>query len=286
MTSPPRREGPDRDAHHDRRMTGDTSFVEYLRAHAPQMLPAALPRNPSLRVTADLRAPHGTTIVALTFADGVLLAGDRRATAGNEIAQKDLEKVLVVDDHSAAGFAGSVGHALAMLKMFAAEVEQYEKLEGAPISLEGKTRRLSTIVRENLPAAMQGFVAIPLFVGHDPAEPDPGRAFRIVSFDPAGDAVRDRQGYESIGSGSVFAKGSLKKRHSPTADRAGAVSAALNALWDAADDDSATAGPDLTRALFPNVIVVTAQGAETVPEDEVRASTERMLAERARHPGG
>ncbi|MBW0102191.1 proteasome subunit beta [Pseudonocardia sp. KRD-291] len=267
-------------------MIGDTSFVEYLRAHAPQMLPGALPRDPSLRVGADLRAPHGTTIVALHFADGVLLAGDRRATQGNEIAQKDLEKILVVDDFSAAGFAGSVGHALSMLTMFAAEVEQYEKIEGAPISLGGKTRRLSTIVRENLPAAMQGFVAIPLFVGYDPLEPDPAQAFRIVSFDASGDAVRDRQGYESIGSGSVFAKGALKKRHSPDADRAGAVSAAVNALWDAADDDSATAGPDLTRALFPNIILVTAAGTETVPDDEIRAATERMLAERRRRPGG
>ncbi len=267
-------------------MIGGSSFVEYLRAHAPQLLPGAIARDPSLRVAPDLRAPHGTTIVALRYADGVLLAGDRRATRGNEIAQKDLEKVLVVDDFSAAGFAGSVGHALAMLRMFAAEVEQYEKIEGAPISLGGKIRRLSTIVRENLPAAMQGFVAVPLFVGHDPAEPDPQQAFRIVSFDPSGNAVRVRTGYESIGSGSVFATGALKKRHSPTADRASAVSAALDALFDAADDDSATAGPDLTRALFPNLLLVTAAGTETVPEGEVREATERMLAERQRRPGG
>lgn len=267
-------------------MIADTSFVEYLRVHAPQLLPGALPRDPSDRVGADLRAPHGTTIVALRYADGVLLAGDRRATAGNEIAQKDLRKVLVIDEFSAAGFAGSVGHALSMLTLFAAEVEQYEKIEGAPISLDGKARRLSTVVRENLPAAMQGFVAVPLFVGHDPREPDPALAFRIVSFDPAGDAVLDRQGYESIGSGSAFAKGSLKKRHSATADRSGAISAALNALWDAADEDSATAGPDLGRGLFPNVIAVTADGAEEVGQDEIRASTEQMLADRQRNPGG
>lgn len=267
-------------------MIGDTSFVEYLRAHAPQALPSGLPRDPALRVTADLRAPHGTTIIAFTWADGVLLAGDRRATSGNVIAQKDLEKVVLVDEFSAAGFAGSVGHALAMLKLYVAEVEQYEKLEGAPVSIEGKTRRLSTIVRENLPAAMQGFVAIPLFAGYDPSTPDPAAASWIVSYDPAGDAVRDRQGYQSIGSGSVFASSALKKRHDPGADRDAAVRTAVNALWDAADDDTATGGPDLLRDLLPNVVTVTARGTERVPDDEVRAATERMLAERALRPGG
>ena len=237
-------------------------------------------------MTADLRAPHGTTIIAFTFADGVLLAGDRRATSGNVIAQKDLEKVVVVDEFSAAGFAGSVGHALEMLKLYVAEVEQYEKLEGQPVSIEGKTRRLSTIVRENLPAAMQGFVAVPLFAGYDPSQPDPAAASWIVSYDPTGDAVRDRQGYESIGSGSVFAKSALKKRHDPAADRAAAVFTAVNALWDAADDDTATGGPDMIRDLLPNLVTVTAGGTAAVPDDEVRAATERMLTERERRPGG
>ena len=267
-------------------MIGDTSFVEYLREHAPQTLPSGQPRDPTCRVTGDLRAPHGTTIIAFTWADGVLLAGDRRATSGNVIAQKDLEKVVVVDEFSAAGFAGSVGHALAMLKLYVAEVEQYEKLEGSPVSIEGKTRRLSTIVRENLPAAMQGFVALPLFAGYDPSSPDPAAASWIVSFDPTGDGVRDRQGYESIGSGSVFAKAALKKRHDGDAGRDAAVATAVNALWDAADDDTATGGPDLIRDLLPNLVTVTARGTERVPDDEVRSATERMLAERERRPGG
>jgi proteasome beta subunit len=267
-------------------MIGDTSFVEYLREHAPQKLPSRLPRDPALRVTADLRAPHGTTIIAFTWADGVLLAGDRRATSGNVIAQKDLEKVVVVDEFSAAGFAGSVGHALEMLKLFVAEVEQYEKLEGSPLSIEGKTRRLSTIVRENLPAAMQGFLAVPLFAGYDASVPDPAAASWIVSYDPTGDTVRDRQGYESIGSGSVYAKSALKKRHDPSAGRDAAVATAVNALWDAADDDTATGGPDLVRDLLPNLVTVTARGTEPVPDAEVRSATERMLAERGRRPGG
>lgn len=263
-------------------MTGP-SFLDQLRTHAPHALPSGLPRDPSMRVPADLRAPHGTTIVALTFDGGVLLAGDRRATQGNVIAQKDLVKVLIVDDRSAVGFAGSVGHALHMLELFRAEVEQYEKVEGAPISQDGKVRRLSSVVRENLPAAMQGFVALPLFVGYDPADPDPAR---IVTYDAAGSTSRDHQGYRSIGSGSHFAEAALKKRHTPGVDRAGAISLALNALWDAADDDSATAGPDLTRSLFPNLITVTADGAAEVERSEIRSATEAMVAERALRPGG
>lgn len=263
-------------------MTGP-SFLEQLRAHAPETLPARLPRDPAQRVPADLRAPHGTTIIAFTWADGVLLAGDRRATSGNLIAQKDLVKVMAIDDTSAAGFAGSVGHALLMLELFAAEVEQYEKLEGAPISQDGKIRRLSTVVRENLEAAMQGFVALPLYVGYDAADTDPAR---IVAFEPTGSVARNRSGYAGIGSGSQFAEACLKKRHRPDLDRAGALSLAVNALWDAADDDTATAGPDLTRGLFPNVVTVTAAGTQEADEDEVRAATEAMLAARAQRPGG
>lgn len=263
-------------------MTGP-SFLDQLRTHAPHALPTGLPREASLRVPGDLRAPHGTTILALTFDGGVLLAGDRRATQGNLIAQKDLVKVLVVDDRAAVGFAGSVGHALLMLELFRAEVEQYEKVEGAPISQQGKIRRLAEVVRSNLPAAMEGFVALPLFAGYDPTDPEPAR---IVSYDPTGSIAPVRQGYRSIGSGSHFAESALKKRYSPDVDRTGAIALAVNALWDAADDDTATAGPDLDRALFPNLITVTADGAAVVEESEVRAATEAMLAERAVRPGG
>ncbi|MBC3190100.1 proteasome subunit beta [Pseudonocardia sp. C8] len=263
-------------------MTGP-SFLDQLRAHAPEVLPAALPRDPAQRVPADLRTPHGTTIIAFTWADGVLLAGDRRATSGNLIAQKDLVKVMAIDDTSAAGFAGSVGHAVLMLKLFAAEVEQYEKVEGAPISQDGKIRRLSTIVRENLGAALQGFVALPLYAGYDASDADPAR---IVTFDPSGSVARNRSGYASIGSGSAFAEGSLKKRHRPDLDRDGAIALAVNALWDAADDDTATAGPDLTRSLFPTVVTVTAAGTEEIAESELRSATDEMLAARAARPGG
>lgn len=232
----------------------------------------------------DLRAPHGTTIVALMFADGVLIAGDRRATAGTVIAQHDLEKVLVIDEHSAAGFAGSVGYALRMLQVFAVEVEQFEKIEASPISFAGKTRRLAAIVRENLAAAQQGFAAIPLFVGYDTAEAEPAAARKIVSFDVTGDAVYNRSGYEAIGSGSDFARSALKKRHSQDVDQDTAVRNAVNALYDAADDDSATGGPDLARGIYPVIVVVTADGAVRLPEDEVAKAVREMVRDRERDP--
>lgn len=264
-----------------------SSFVEYLRATAPHLLPARIPDGAGKGAATDLGVPHGTTIVALSFADGVVIAGDRRATTGNVIAQHDLEKVLIIDSLSAAGFAGSVGPALQMLQLFAVEVEQYEKLEGVPISFRGKTNRLSAIVRENLGPAMQGFVAIPLFVGYDTDEDDPAQAGKIVSFDVTGNVVYDTTGYEAIGSGSSFAKSALKKRHSRTVDRVTAIRNAVSALYDAADDDSATGGPDLTRRIYPVIVCVTgANGAVRQPPGEVEEIAREVVRARQDDPGG
>jgi proteasome beta subunit len=263
-----------------------SSFVDHLRGTAPHLLPGRVPPGTPADAAARLRVPHGTTIVALSFADGVLIAGDRRATSGNVIAQHDLEKVLLVDEHSAAGFAGSVGTALQMLRLFSVEVEEYEKLEGTPISLPGKARRLAALVRDNLEAAQAGFVAMPLLVGHDVDEPDPSAAYKIISFDPTGDVVVDRSGYEAIGSGSPFAKSALKKRHSRHAGRDEAVRTALEALYDAADDDTATGGPDLARRIYPVVAAVTAGGAEFRPVDEIEELVRAIVADRRDRPGG
>ncbi|WP_252446542.1 proteasome subunit beta [Pseudonocardia humida] len=217
----------------------------------------------------------------------MVVAGDRRATSGNVIARHDLEKVVVVDDTTAAGYAGAVGPAMQMLRLFAAEVEQYEKIEGTPISFPGKANRLAAMLRDSLPMAMQGFEALPLLVGVDPDEPDPARAGRIVTFDVSGNIVPDSTGYESIGSGSPYAKSALKKRYSRDADRAGAVRAAVEALYDAADDDSATGGPDLVRRIFPVVVTVTAaEGAVRVPPEEVEAVARQVVEARAATPGG
>jgi proteasome beta subunit len=230
--------------------------------------------------TDHIDIPHGTTIAALRFADGVLIAGDRRATSDNLIAQRDLEKVVVIDDTTAAGFAGAVGPAVQMLKLFAAEVEQYEKIEGTPISFPGKVNRLAAVLRENLDQAQQGFVALPLLVGYD-QDAGPGEAGKIVSFDVTGNISYDHSGYEAIGSGSPFAKSALKKLHSPDVDRARAVRNAVEALYDAADDDTATGGPDLVRGIYPIVVSVTGpEGAVRRPEDEVAAAAAEIVRQR------
>ncbi len=217
----------------------------------------------------------------------MLIAGDRRATSGNTIVRHDLEKVVVVDDVTAAGYAGAVGPAMQMLRLFALEVEEYEKVEGTPISFPGKANRLATMLRGSLPMAMQGFEALPLLVGYDPDEPEPTRAGRIVSFDISGNVVHDSTGYESIGSGSPYAKAALKKRHSRDADRVAAVRTAVEALYDAADDDSATGGPDLVRGIYPVVVTITgAQGAVRVPQAEVEAVAREVVRAREDRPGG
>jgi proteasome beta subunit len=194
---------------------------------------------------------------------------------------------VVVDETTAAGFAGAVGPAVQMLRLFAVEVEHYEKVEGAPISFPGKANRLATMLRENLDVAMQGFEALPLLVGLDADAPDPARAGRIVTFDVTGNTVFDTTGYDAIGSGSPYAKAALKKRHSRDADRATAVRTAVEALYDAADDDSATGGPDLVRGIYPLVVTVTAaDGAVRLPDSEVEAVAREVVEARTANPGG
>ena len=166
--------------------------------------------------------PHGTTIVAVSFPGGVVLAGDRRATMGNIIATRDVQKVYITDEYSAAGIAGTAGIAIEMVRLFTVELEHYEKIEGVPLTLDGKVSRLASMVRGNLGAALQGLAAIPLLVGYDIDHDDPNERGRIFSFDVAGDRHEEFGGYTAIGSGSVFAKSSLKKLYRPdlTADEA------------------------------------------------------------------
>ncbi|MEO6879581.1 MAG: proteasome subunit beta [Mycobacteriaceae bacterium] len=232
-------------------------------------------------------APHGTTIVALTYAGGVLLAGDRRATQGNLIAIRDIEKVFVTDAFSAVGIAGTAGVAVELVRLFAVELEHYEKIEGRPLSLDGKTNRLASMVRGNLGAAMQGLAVVPLFVGVDVDAVDPARAARIVSYDITGGRYEEHVGYHSVGSGSLFARSALKKRYEPGADEPSAVRAAVEALYDAADDDSATGGPDLVRGLYPTVVTISAElGAVELTQERVAEVAAVVVAERHARPGG
>jgi proteasome beta subunit len=258
--------------------TGSASFTEFLGDHAPDLLPGR--RTPPATVVTT-EVPHGTTIVAATCAGGVVMAGDRRATMGNYIAQRDIEKVFHADDFSCVGIAGSAGLAVEMVRLFQVELEHYEKIEGTTLSLDGKANRLSTMIRNNLPMAMQGLAVVPMFAGYDPET----EAGRIFSYDITG-GRNEEKGFHSVGSGSLFARGSLKKLYREDLTAPDAVLACVQALYDAADDDSATGGPDLTRRLYPVVSVVTAEGYRRLPDEEVGAVVQSVVDARMANPGG
>jgi len=261
-----------------------SSFTDFLASHSPDLLPGRMvPGTPaevaSGHVIRDL--PHATTIVAATCEGGVVLAGDRRATAGSMIAKRDVEKVFRSDDFSAMGYAGTGSVGIEFVRLFQVELEHYEKMEGRSLSLEGKANRLAFMVRGNLGAAMQGLVVVPLFVGYD-EDTDRGRIF---SYDVAGGPYEEQR-FHSIGSGSLFARGALKKLYVDDLPAAGAALACVQALYDAADDDSATGGPDLTRRLFPVIATITADGFRKLPEAESEAIAEQVIRGRMTHPDG
>jgi proteasome beta subunit len=242
---------------------GTSSFTDFLATYNAALLPG----NQVLPPGAVPEVPHATTIVALVYRDGVVLAGDRRATMGNLIAHREIEKVFPADEYSAVGIAGTAGIAIELVRLFQVQLEHYEKIEGALLSLDGKANQLSTMIRNNLGMAMQGLAVVPLFVGYDLDR----RAGRIFSYDVTGGRYEERD-HHSVGSGSMFARGSLKKRWRPDLDAAGAVAVAVEALADAADDDSATGGPDPDRQIFPVVAVVSADGYRRVPDEELAAA--------------
>jgi proteasome beta subunit len=258
--------------------TGGSSFAEFLGSHAPELLPGRR-TPPSTPVTTE--SPHGTTIVALSFADGVVMVGDRRATMGNYIAQRDIEKVFHADDFSCVGIAGAAGLAVEMVRLFQVELEHYEKIEGTTLSLEGKANRLALMIRNNLGMAMQGLAVVPLFAGYD-LETEFGRIF---SYDITGGRYEEHK-FHSVGSGSLFARGALKKLWREDLSRDDGILCAVQSLYDAADEDSATGGPDLTRRIFPVVVTVTPDGYRRFSDDEVGAVVDIVLAGRMENPGG
>ncbi|MFC4136935.1 proteasome subunit beta [Hamadaea flava] len=249
---------------------------------APDLLPG---RRPLPAGTHAEIAPHATTIVTLSCIDGVVMAGDRRATMGNLIASRDIEKVHEADPYSLIGIAGTAGIGIELIRLFQVELEHYEKIEGAMLSLDGKANRLAAMIRGNLGAAMQGLVAIPIFAGYDLDAKDPAKVGRIFSFDVAG-GVYEETGYDAIGSGSLFAKSALKKRFRPGLTTTEAVRFAIEALYDAADDDTATGGPDVIRRIFPVVMTATAEGTHRLPDTETGTIAEEIIAARHENPGG
>jgi proteasome beta subunit len=261
-----------------------SSFADFLASHSPDLLPGRTVPGDAIQGTPgqtirDL--PHATTIVAAVCDGGVVLAGDRRATAGSMIAKRDVEKVFRSDEFSAMGYAGTGSVGIEFVRLFQVELEHYEKMEGRSLSLEGKANRLAWMVRGNLGAAMQGLVVVPLFVGYDE---DSGHG-RIFSYDVAGGPYEEHRFY-SIGSGSLFARGAMKKFYVDNMPVPDAMLACVQALYDAADDDSATGGPDLTRRIFPVVATVTADGFSKLPDAEAEQVAQQVVQSRMTRPDG
>ena len=257
-----------------------SSFADFLRRRAPELLPAGI--SGAQPGDAGGQLPHGTTVVALKYPGGVVIAGDRRSTQGNMIAVRDVKKVYITDDYTATGIAGTAAIAVEFARLYAVELEHYEKLEGVPLTFAGKVNRLAIMVRGNLAAAMQGLVALPLLAGYDIHASDPESAGRIVTFDAAGGWNIEEEGYQSVGSGSIFAKSSMKKLYSQVTDADSALRVAVEALYDAADDDSATGGPDLVRGIYPTAVTISAEGAADVPESRIAELAREIIESRTR----
>jgi proteasome beta subunit len=259
-------------------MPGSASFSDFLSEQAPDLLPSrrAVPQGHA----GDL-APHGTTIVAATFPGGVVMAGDRRATMGNIIAQRDIEKVFPADEFSAVGIAGTAGLAVEMVRLFQTELEHYEKIEGTTLSMDGKSNRLATLIRANLGLAMQGLAVVPLFAGYDVAT----QVGRIFSYDVTGGRYEEHA-FHAVGSGSVFARGALKKLYREDLTESDTATAVVQALYDAADEDSATGGPDLGRRIYPIVTVITEDGFKRLTEAEVSEIARTIHERRLEQPDG
>lgn len=247
------------------------SFADLLRDSRPDVI-----RSERAISTTDVPVPHGTTVLGLKYADGVIMAGDRRATAGYTVADAKMRKVFAADDYSAIAIAGAAGQAIEMVKLFQLELEHYEKITGDRLSLEGKANRLAQMIRSNFPLALQGLVVVPLFGGFDHTA---GQG-RIFYYDATGGRWEEDD-YQTTGSGGQPAKNSLKKRWRAGLDRSEALRVAVEALMDAAEDDVATGGPDPMRKIFPNALAVTGSGAADVPEDEIAAAVAAVLEERS-----
>lgn len=244
------------------------SFLDVLRSSSPELLPDS-------DVPGPVHAPEGTTVLALRYADGVIVAGDRRATEGFQIAHRSIEKVFEADDTSAVAIAGAAGPAVELVRLFQTELEHYEKVEGERLTLEGKANKLSQMVRANLPAAMQGLVVVPLFAGYDDAR---GMG-RIFKYDVTGGRYEEDD-YHATGSGGKDARSSLKKRYRNDLGHDDAVKIAIEALFDAADEDVGTGGPDLMRGIFPTVTAISARGIAEASEDEIRRLFEELIEDR------
>jgi proteasome beta subunit len=253
-----------------------SSFVELLSVEHPHLEPDVK------RWVSELGqlppSSHGTTCLSIRFAEGALVAGDRLATMGYQVASRELEKVYATDAYSLMAIAGAAGPAIEMARLLTIQFEHHEKIEGEALELEGKANTLSAMIRQNLPAAMQGLVVVPLFAGYDRRR----KTGRVWKYEVTGNRYEERE-FDSVGSGSIFARESLKKSFKPDATREEAIRMAVEALKDAADEDRGTGGVDLERGIYPILKTCTAAGIETIPDDEVARAHSELL-ERRRRP--
>ncbi|KRE85247.1 MULTISPECIES: proteasome subunit beta [unclassified Arthrobacter] len=252
-----------------------SSFTEHLQRDRPELLPFSRSLQGGTSTAVPVQVPHATTIVAMSYGGGVLMAGDRRATMGNIIASRHIEKVFPADHFSVLGIAGTAGIAIDLTRLFQVELEHYEKIEGTQLSLEGKANRLGAMIRGNLPMALQGLAVVPLFAGFDTS----AGVGRLFSYDVTGGRYEEHE-HHTVGSGSVFARGALKKLWRPNLTAAEALSVAVESLYDAADDDSATGGPDTVRQLWPVVYTVDRTGAHRVSEADLAAASRAVIEAR------
>jgi proteasome beta subunit len=257
------------------------SFFDLISSTRPELL-ARLTERP----TGDAPGPatasaHGTTVLGFKFADGIVMAGDRRATEGFNVADDRMEKVFAADDWSAIAIAGAAGQAVEIVKLFQLELEHYEKITGDRLSLEGKANRLGQMIRGNFPLALQGLVVVPLFGGFDQGN----GTGRIFYYDATGGRWEERD-YHATGSGGRPAKGSLKKRWRPGLSRDDALHVGIEALVDASQEDVATGGPDPTRDIWPTTLIVTREGVMPASEDELRTAYEAVLGARRAQESG
>ena len=215
---------------------------------------------------------EGTTILAAVYNEGIIIAGDRQATAGFQVGERRIRKVYEVDAYSAIAIAGVAGPAMEMAKLFQVQVEFYEKIEGSPLSLEGKANSLSNMVKSNLPMALQGLVVVPIFAGYDLKR----KQGKIFKYDAIGGQYEESE-YYATGSGGKDAQATLKKLYSPDISRDGVLKIVAEALWDAADEDVATGGPDFIREIFPTIKVIDSTGISDIPDSETKALYTELL---------
>jgi proteasome beta subunit len=253
----------------------NTSFADLLRQTSPELLPG---RRETAGADGEVPPiPHGTTVLALRYRDGVVMAGDRQASEGYQVASRRIEKIFKADDLSGVGIAGAAGPAMEMARLFQTELEHYEKVEGENLSLDGKANKLGQMIRMNLPMAMQGLVVVPIFAGFD----ERAGTGRLFKYDVTGGRYEETD-YFAQGSGGKDARDSLKKRFKRDMAREEAVRVAIEALIDAADEDLGTGGPDLLRGILPSVKTITRSGFGDVPEEEIRRNCESVLNDRNR----